>query len=119
MLKIKVEELGNVIIMHLTGKLFLESLNDLTYKWEVMVQKRPCVIAINCANLESIDSSSIGTLVKFFNEAMSKDIQLVFYDLNASIRKLFYTIHLQKFFSVISGEQFRKEYLEKICQAVN
>lgn len=119
MIKIKVEELDNITIMHLDGNLFLETLNNVTVTWEEITAKTPRVIAIDCAGLKSLDSSSIGTLVKFFNEAMSKKIELVFYDLNPAIQKLFHTIHLQKFFSVMSGERFRSRYLGNLCGQVD
>lgn len=119
MLQAKIEDCGNLLIMHLQGRLFIESLNDVTKKWEGMVKKKPGTIAIDCAGLDSIDSSAIGTLVKFFNDAMSRNIELVCYDLNPSIKKLFYTIHLEKFFPVMSGQKFRKEYMKNVLQAVN
>ncbi len=119
MIKVRVEESGNITIMHLDGNLFLESLLHVTEMWEGMLAKKPGVIAINCANLRSIDSTAIGTLVKFFNEAMKKNIELIFYDLNPSIRKLFYTIHLEKFFSVMSSKRFQNDYLDRICQHAN
>ena len=118
MIKITTEEQGEIMIMHLDGKLFLEALPNLTKKWDSMVRKEPRIIAINCKNLYSIDSSSIGTLVKFFNETMSKKIQLVFFDLNPSIRKLFRTTHLENFFSITTGEQFRKKYAARSVEKV-
>ncbi|HPS57868.1 MAG TPA: STAS domain-containing protein [Spirochaetota bacterium] len=115
MMKITVEDQGSISIVHLNGKLFIESINVLLNTWEELIAKQPKVIAIDCSKLTSIDSSSIGTLVRFFNETMNKNIELVFFDLNPSIRKLFYTIHLEKFFSVITGRKFETDYLQKLC----
>ena len=117
MIQITVERQGDLSIMHLKGKLFLESLTAVTDEWEKIVARHPKIIAINCSKLNSIDSSSIGTLVKFFNDAMNNNIELVFYELNPSIRKLFYTIHLEKFFSVITGKRFETDYLQKLCHS--
>lgn len=114
-MQVRIEHQGNITIMHLNGKLFLESLGVVLNHWESVIAEHPKVIAINCSKLVSIDSSSIGTLVRFFNEAMSKNTELVFYDLNPSIKKLFYTIHLEKFFSVMTGKKFESEYLKKLC----
>lgn len=115
MMQIRVENQGNIAIIHLNGKLFLESLGVVLTEWEEIIARHPKVIAINCSKLVSIDSSSIGTLVRFFNETSSKKIELIFFDLNPSIRKLFYTIHLEKFFPVMSGKKFETEYLKKLC----
>ena len=111
-MQVNVEKQGDLVIMHLKGKLFLESLGNIVNEWEKIIAAGPGIIAVDCANLNSIDSSAIGTLVKFFNEAMGKNIELVFYDLNPSIRKLFRTIHLEKFIPVITAKKFETEYLK-------
>lgn len=110
MIEVTVEQHKSLSIMHLDGKLYFDSLDYLTDIWNRLVEKQPKVIAIDCAQLDGIDSSSIGTLVHFFNEAMKKQIELVFYDLNPSIRKLFLTIHLEQFFTVTTGEKFNARY---------
>lgn len=114
-MQIRVEQKNDITIINLNGKLFLESLSDVLREWEQVIAGHPRVVAINCAKLASIDSSSIGTLVRFFNEAASREIELVFYDLNPSIRKLFFTIHLEKFFQVMTGKKFETDYLKKAC----
>ncbi len=115
MMQIRVEHRNNIAIMHIEGKLFLENLTSLLNAWEAIIAGNPEVVAMNCSKLVSIDSSSIGTLVKFFNEAMSKNIELIFYDLNPSVKKLFHTIHLEKFFSVMNGKKLETDYLKKYC----
>ena len=116
-MQIRVEHRGNITIMHLDGKLFLENLKVVLDEWDGIIARDPKVIAVDCSKLISIDSSSIGTLVRFFNEAMSKNIELVFYDINSSIKKLFFTIHLEKFFLVMTGKKFEAEYLNRQCTA--
>lgn len=110
MIEVTLEQHRDLTIMHLDGKLYFESLNYLTEIWTQIVAKHPKVIAMDCKELGGIDSSSIGTLVQFFNEAMNKNIELVFYDLNPSIRKLFLTIHLEQFFTVTTGKKFMTKY---------
>jgi len=110
MIEVTLEQHKDLAIMHLDGKLYFESLNYLTEIWCQIVAKQPRVIALDCKELDGIDSSSIGTLVQFFNEAMNKNIELVFYDLNPAIRKLFLTIHLEQFFTVTTGKKFMAKY---------
>lgn len=110
MIEVTFEQHRDLAIMHLDGKLYFESLNYLTEIWCQIVAKQPKVIAMDCRELDGIDSSSIGILVQFFNEAMKKNIELVFYDLNPSIRKLFHTIHLEQFFTVTTGKKFMAKY---------
>lgn len=110
MIEVTVEQHRDLAIMHLDGELYFESLNNLTEIWGSIVAKKPKVIAMDCKGLDGIDSSSIGTLVQFFNEAMRKKIELVFYDLNPAIRKLFLTIHLEQFFTVTTAKKFNAKY---------
>ncbi len=110
MIEVTIEQHKDLSIMHLEGKLYLENLNSVIETWGHLVSKNPRVIAIDCRELDGIDSSSIGTLVQFFNEAMKKNIELVFYDLNPSIKKLFNTIHLEQFFTVTTGKKFVSKY---------
>ncbi len=81
MIEVTLEQHKDLAIMHLDGKLYFESLNYLTEIWCQIVAKQPRVIALDCKELDGIDSSSIGTLGQFFNAAMNKNIELVFYDL--------------------------------------
>ncbi|HOP63527.1 MAG TPA: STAS domain-containing protein [Spirochaetota bacterium] len=110
MIDVTVEQRKDLAIMHLDGKLYFENLNNLIELWRQLVENDPRVIAMNCKELDGIDSTSIGTLVQFFNEAMKKEIELVFYDLNPSIKKLFRTIHLEQFFTVTTGKKFVSKY---------
>jgi len=81
--------------------------------WEMFQYLRMCgikVIAINCKELEYIDSSAIGTLVKFLNNATSKGIKLQFFDLNPSIQNIFKTARLDNFFTITTRENLEKDF---------
>lgn len=110
MIEVSIEQHKDLSIMHLEGKLYFENLGSVIETWGQLVSRSPRVIAIDCRELNGIDSTSIGTLVQFFNEAMKKNIELVFYDLNPSIKKLFNTIHLEQFFTVTTGKKFVAKY---------
>jgi anti-anti-sigma factor len=61
--------------------------------------------------LEYIDSSAIGTLVKFLNNAMNKQIKLIFFDLNKAIQNIFKTARLDNFFTIMSKEEIDEHYM--------
>jgi len=111
MIKVEVEFKKTFYILHLSGDLHFESLDHLINIWSEIVFNEPQLIAINCANLKTIDSAAIGTLVYFFNDAMRKNIKLIFYDLNSSIKRLFNSTHLEDFFTVTSKDKFLQQYL--------
>ena len=115
MVNFDVEEKGKVIIMHVVGTLYMENIRTAESIWNDQIKKNPDVIALNCKKLSQVDSTAIGTLVKFFNSAMTRDIRLVFIDLNSSIQRLFETAQLHRFFSLTTQKKFDHAYFEKQC----
>lgn len=112
MIDVTIEEpRENIIIIHIDGEFYIENIQKVEGIWGEQISKKPGVIAIDCGKLEYIDSSAIGTLVKFLNSAMNKQIKLVFYDLSPSIGQIFRTARLNNFFTITTGAQFLKEYL--------
>ena len=110
MIDISVEELRKIIKIHISGEFYIENIQKVESIWNEQVLKTPEIIAIDCSELMYIDSSAIGTLVKFLNNAMNKNIKLVFYDLNPSIQQIFKTARLNNFFTITTGKKFDSEY---------
>jgi len=112
MIEVTIEEpRENIVILHIDGEFYIENIQKVEGIWGEQISKKPEVIALDCGKLEYIDSSAIGTLVKFLNSAMNKQIKLVFYDLSPSIGQIFRTARLNNFFTIMTGAQFKKEYL--------
>ncbi|MCP4136823.1 MAG: STAS domain-containing protein [bacterium] len=107
------EHSNNIIVVHVDGAFNLGTISKVEDTWKQQVAKKPRIIAINCSCLEKIDSAAIGTLVKFFNTAVNRNIKLVLYDLNSSISKLFETARLNRFFTITSKRKFISDYLRK------
>lgn len=110
MLSFIIEDRKNATIVHINGELFHEKLAELERVWDEQVKKPVSTIAIDCQELNYIDSPTIGTLVKFFNDAMSKGKKLIFYGLNPSIQSLFDSARLERFFLITTKEKFDTEY---------
>ncbi len=110
MLSIIIEDRKTATILHINGELFHEKLAELEKVWEDQIKKSVSTIAIDCQKLNYIDSPTIGTLVKFFNDAMSKGKKLIFYELNPSIKSLFDSARLERFFLITTREKFDSEY---------
>jgi len=112
MIELKVEDnAGGVVVIRISGEFFIENIQKVEGIWLEQLKKNPSIIGIDCRELQYIDSSAIGTLVKFLNTAMNRQIKLVFFDLNASIAQIFKTARLSNFFSITTREIFGKEYL--------
>ena len=111
MLTIDIEEKGDVIVFNIRGEFYMGNVEKVEKIWEEQVRKNPSIIALNCGGIEFVDSTAIGTLVKFFNHAMKNSIKIIFFDLNSEIRQLFETSRLMKLFTITTGDRFREEYL--------
>jgi anti-sigma B factor antagonist len=102
---------NNLIIIHLSGEFRIEMISRVEEVWNRQMEKNPRVIAFDCRALDYIDSSSIGTLVKFVNAATNKKLEFVLYGLNREVRKIFETARLTKFFGLLSTQEFESKYL--------
>jgi len=111
MITITYDEHGDAIVFNIAGEFFIESVEFAEKIWGQIIQKKPRVIGINCRDIKFIDSSAIGVLVKFLNNASKQKIELVFFDLNETIMSVFKTAKLGNFFNILSKEEFQKSYL--------
>ena len=112
MISISHEDHGKVIILIIEGDFYIESIEHAERMWNEQLLKRPKVMAINCKNIKYIDSSAVGILVKFLNNAMKMNTELVFFDLSEPIINVFKTAKLGNFFKIMSRTQFEMDYLE-------
>ena len=111
MIDIDVEEHGDLSIIFINGEFYIESVEFAERIWNEQVAKKPRVIGINCKNIKFIDSSAIGILVKFLNNAMKLKIDLVFYDLSETVMSVFKAAKLGNFFKIMDKSEFQDAYL--------
>ncbi len=114
MIKINIDKHKNLIIINIIGKFFIDSISPLEEIWIKEIEKKPETIAINCSRLDLIDSTAIGTLVQFLKIAKAKKINLIFYDLNETIKILFETTCLNNFFTIKKKKKFIESYKDDL-----
>ncbi|MCX7679117.1 MAG: STAS domain-containing protein [Spirochaetes bacterium] len=107
------EKNDSLIIIRVSGEMRIDVIPRIESIWNGALSKKPKVIAFDCTKMEYIDSSSIGTLVKFMNSAMNKNVEFVIYGLNREVSKIFETARLMKFFNIVSPEAFESRYVKK------
>ena len=106
MINLNIEQIDDIIIIHLSGSFNIENLSRVEAVWMDQVCRNPRIIALDCGELEGLDSSAIGSIVQFFNFAMNRNIQLTFYDLKPIIQKLFSTARLNRYFNITTKHEF-------------
>ncbi len=112
MLKLSVENIKKITILNIQGELFFGNIDELEELWEEQVLKKPSVIAVNCKNLISVDSTVVGYFVKFLKFSLNNKFELVFFDLNNQVKKLFLTARLDKFFKITTRNKIETDYLK-------
>lgn len=66
------------------------------------------IFGINCANLDSIDSSGLGALISMAKRAEEINAEFYVCDINKKVLTLFDISHLNKYFQIIPLTEFRK-----------
>lgn len=112
MIDISCTEHNDVIVMNMNGEFYIDSIEYAEKIWDSIIVKKPRVIGLNCKNIKYIDSSAIGVLVKFLNNAMRVKTEFIFFDLSDALVNIFNTAKLGKFFKIMSRTQFEVKYLE-------
>lgn len=112
MISITTADHGSLKIVMIRGEFFLGHVRQVEDTWNALVADKPEIIAIDCGEMTFIDSSAIGTFVKFLNNSLSLGIKLIFFDLSDSIERIFSKAKLNKIFSVLSREDFERLYMK-------
>lgn len=113
MVSIDIDERGSLKIIRIKGEFFLGYVRQVEETWNKLVTTSPEVIAIDCRDMTFVDSSAIGTFVKFLHNSMAHNIKLVFFDLNDSISRIFNKAKLNKIFTILERDEFEKVYMQK------
>ena len=100
----------NIVIMSLPEQFDVRSIPSVEDCWGKTVLKKPDVIGVDCGNLRFIDSSAIGTLVKFYNISLSHNIEMYLFDLNSPLTRILDITKISKLISVISKDDFIQRY---------
>jgi len=105
------EELPNATIVNIKGEFYVGNVARYEEFWQEQIKKKPNAIVFNCKELVYIDSSAIGTLVKFLHNATSEGVKLQFFNLNPSINNIFQIARLDKFFTITTREEVERNFM--------
>ena len=107
-----------ITVIVLSGSLTLASIKQHEEKWEQELNKLPKNLAFDFFHVTFIDSTAIGTLVKLFNEAQSRKVKIILFNINPLVQEMFDSIKLEKFFTILSKKDFDALY-DKIYKRAN
>lgn len=101
---------GDIVIVKIKGEFFIGNIQQIEALWDSHMANNPKIFAIDCSEINFIDSSAIGTLVKFLNNSEKFNVKLIFLELSESILRIFQSAKLNKVFTLKRRSSFDKEY---------
>jgi len=111
MLTMESKEQNNAVIFYLSGELVFNDTEEAEKEFMKKLAGKPRVIALDCKNLKSLDSSGLGLFIKFSKEAQKAGVDLVFINIGGNISTLFDVSKLDKMFEIITEDEFKAAYL--------
>jgi len=110
---VELKRKGNVITIALPKYFYIGNIAEIEGVWEKVLDDEVSIIGFDCEKLEFIDSSAIGTLVKFFNSSVKNNIEMYVFGLRNELQKIFDTTKINRVMSVITKEEFNDKFLNK------
>ncbi len=109
---VEIKRKGNVIVILLPKYFYIGNIAEIENTWDKLLDGQATVIGFNCDKLEFIDSSALGTLVKFFNSSVKNNIEMYVYGLRTELQKIFDTTKINRVMSVITDDEFNDRFLK-------
>ena len=114
MLHMEIEKVGNAVIVHVSGRLVLQTITDADETWREAVEMGPELIGLDFKELVQIDSISLNHLFKLARTAEDRGIRLVVFDVNEELKKILIVIRLDKVIPIVTKKKFETEYLRDV-----
>ncbi len=111
--EVEIKQKGDVVMISLPKYFYIGNIIEIEESWDKLLLMNPVVIGFDCAQLEFIDSSAIGTLVKFFNSSVKNNIEMYVYGLRDELLKIFDTTKINRVMTVMTTESFKNKFLKE------
>ena len=109
-MKVNINRNENVIDIKIIGKYDIEELLFFSTLFTDEINKKPPVIALDLGEMTYIDSSGIGSLIRYMNVSLKENINFLCYNLNKNIENIFEISKLDQFITILSDADFKKKY---------
>ncbi len=108
--KITIHKYTDAVEFEISGNLNIHNIDTLLNDFKAMLEEKKDlkILGINCEALDSIDSSGFGMLISISRQAEKNGITFYICELNRHVSALFDISHLDKFFHIVSIQDFRK-----------
>lgn len=102
---IKVREVGNDLVLYITGRLDVHFSAEVESEIEKQMEKHPDAnLVINLAEVEYMSSSGLRVLVATMRKLKSRNKELKLCQLNPAVLKVFEVVELMDMFDIYDSE---------------
>ena len=109
--EVQIKQKDDIVVISLPKYFYIGNIIEIEDSWDKMIKSGPAVIGFDCDQLEFIDSSAIGTLVKFFNSSVKNNIEMYVFGLKDELLKIFDTTKINRVMTVLTKEDFESRFL--------
>lgn len=110
-MELKVSQSGSLKIIHIKGKFDIECIEEFENTFQKQLASgKPTQLAIDMNQLDYIDSSGIGSLIKSLNTIKTQKGVLILYGLKPMILNVFKLAKLDMFFQIMTNSEFTNKY---------
>lgn len=106
-------------VIKIFGKLDISKSEQFETKFVELLAKNPKHMAIDCKDLNFIDSSGIGVLIKCLNHSKNKSVDLTLFDISPAILNIFKLAKLEMFFKLKTRPEFDRLHPDKDDQEMD
>ena len=97
-MRIEKVDMGEVVMLKLSGNISYEDVSTLKSTLHRLVAKGKKQFAIDCENMDSLDSSALATFLSAYKRI--KDGSIAFFNLSPHVDRVFRETHLDEVFRV-------------------
>jgi anti-anti-sigma factor len=108
-----IQEYPDVVIVHMSGMMTREFLNDIEDIWNEELEKRPGVLAFDLKGVMDIDSITMNHIFKLAKRATTLDVKLIICDTSEQLKKIFEIININRVITVMTNQKFHEEYIKR------
>ncbi len=107
---IKKSNRSNVTVVELNGKFDIEQASNFETVFNTMIKDRPMIVALDLQEVQYIDSSAIGSIIKALNVIKNYGGEMILFGMKPMILNVFKLAKLDSFFRILTPDEFNRKY---------
>ncbi|MDA3899446.1 MAG: STAS domain-containing protein [Spirochaetes bacterium] len=109
-MKITIDTKKEIATIILNGKFNIDHIDVFDDNLHAIIGQNPKAVAINLHDVEYIDSSALGSLIKGLNLCKKLNISFYLCDLKENINLVFKLSYLDKFFNIVATKDIPSKF---------